>query len=70
MSVLKACLDYHNISASLPGSLCTVKESRIKLPNLRDHQLSTVCDYFDISLDHHEALSDARAAAKIALTLE
>lgn len=70
MGVLKACLDSHNITATLPVYLCTVKESRIKLPNLRDHRLSTICNYFDISLDHHEALSDARAAAEIALVLE
>ena len=69
MGVLKACLDYHNISVVLPEYFCTVKESRRKLPNLINHQLSTVCDYFDIPLNHHEALSDARAAAKIALAL-
>jgi DNA polymerase-3 subunit epsilon len=69
MGVLKACLEYHDISTSLPKYFCTLKESRKKLPNLSNHQLSTVCDYFDIPLDHHEALSDARAAAKIALVL-
>jgi len=69
MGVLKACLKYHDIRASLPGHLCTVKESRKKLPNLKNHTLSTVSDYFDIPLNHHEALSDARAAARIALAL-
>ena len=69
MGVLKACLKYHGIRASLPGYFCTVVESRRKLPNLKNHKLSTVCEYFDIPLDHHEALSDARAASKIALAL-
>jgi len=69
MGVLKACLDYHNITASLPEYFCTLKESRKRLPKLINYQLSTICNYLDIPLDHHEALSDARAAAKIALAL-
>ena len=70
MGVLRACLDYHDISAVLPEYLCTLKETRWKLPDLSNHKLSTVCDYYDITLNHHEALSDAKAAAKIALALD
>jgi len=70
MGVLKACLKYHDIRASLPEYFCTVVASRNKLPQLRNHKLSTVCEYFDIPLDHQEALSAARAAAGIALALE
>lgn len=67
--VLNTCLKYHNIKASIPEFFCTVKGSRKKLPNLGNHKLSTVCDYYGIPLNHHEALSDARGAAGIALAL-
>ena len=36
------------------------------LPNCK---LNTVCDHFGIQLDHHQALSDARACALITLKL-
>ncbi|MCK5199782.1 MAG: 3'-5' exonuclease [Spirochaetales bacterium] len=67
--VLNACLDYHNIKANIPYFFCTVQGSRKKLPSLRNHKLSTVCSYYGIPLNHHEALSDARGAAGIALAL-
>lgn len=35
-----------------------------KLPN---HKLDTICAYLNLSLDHHESLSDARACAQIML---
>ena len=64
-----ACLNYHNIKADIPDFFCTVQGSRKELPSLRNHKLSTVCSYYGIQLNHHEALSDARGAAGIALAL-
>lgn len=68
-SVLANCLEYHEIKAKIPETYCTLNKSKQQLANLENHQLSTVCDYFGIALNHHEALSDARATAKIALKL-
>lgn len=70
IGVLKSCLDYYNITAKLPEFFCTLESSRSKLPSLSNHKLSTVCEYYGISLNHHEALSDARGAAKVAIELE
>lgn len=69
MSVLKACLEMEMIRSYLPPSVCTVKLSRQHLKFLINHKLNTVCEYFNIELDHHEALSDARGAARIILEL-
>lgn len=54
-----------------PPFICTLEWSRkilrAKVPN---HQLSTLCEYFDIELKHaHEALSDAHATAQLFSTL-
>lgn len=67
--VLNTCLNYHDIKADIPDFFCTVQGSRKELPNLKNHKLSTVCSYYGIPLNHHEALSDARGTAGIALAL-
>lgn len=69
ISVLRACLEMEMIRAYLPPHLCTVKLSKQQLPYLYNHKLNTVCDHFNIELDHHEALSDARGCAQIVLHL-
>lgn len=51
-------------------SLCTVQLSRKLLPNIRNHKLNTVADYFSIELlHHHRASDDARATANIFVNL-
>ncbi|MDP4270271.1 MAG: 3'-5' exonuclease [Bacteroidota bacterium] len=70
MNVLKRCLEYADIACRLPQSACTVKLAKKKLPNLPNHRLNTVAEFLDIPLNHHDALSDARAAAMIMLMLE
>ncbi|OHD12534.1 MAG: hypothetical protein A2086_09635 [Spirochaetes bacterium GWD1_27_9] len=70
IKVLTSCLSYYNIEYKLPPHFCTCKASRKKLPNVRNHKLSTLCDYFGVPLNHHEALSDARGAAMLALKLD
>ena len=50
--------------------LCTVKISRKLLPNIENHRLNTVADYYSISLvNHHRATDDARATAHIFVNL-
>ncbi len=51
-------------------SLCTVQLSRKLLPNIENHKLNTVANYFSIELlNHHRASDDARATAHIFVNL-
>ena len=51
-------------------SLCTVQLSRKLLPNIENHKLKTVANYYSIDLvNHHRAGDDARATAKIFVNL-
>ncbi len=47
---------------------CTLKASR-KFLNLPKNKLCNLAEHFNIELNHHEALSDAHAAAKIFIEL-
>ncbi len=50
--------------------LCTVRLSRKLLPEVDNHRLNTVADYYSIALtDHHRASADALATAKIFIKL-
>lgn len=51
-------------------SLCTVHLSRKLLPDIENHKLKTVANYFSIELlNHHRATDDARATAHIFVNL-
>ncbi|PSN15247.1 exonuclease [filamentous cyanobacterium CCT1] len=65
-SVLHACCRAHNIAPPAPDFVCTVKLAR-QAWNIRPTKLPNVCDYLGIPLNHHDALSDAEACAKIAV---
>lgn len=67
MSVLKCCLRDYGIAwkKSVPY-LCTVQIGRRVLPKM-SHRLNSMCDYYDIELDHHHAGSDSLACAEILL---
>jgi len=69
INVLAACCEKYEIEYKLPISFCTCQAARRNLSHLANHKLSTVCTHYGIELNHHEALSDARAAALIALKL-
>lgn len=50
--------------------LCTVQLSRRLVPNIENHKLNTVAQYFRVNLEnHHRALHDAHATAKIFVNL-
>jgi DNA polymerase-3 subunit alpha (Gram-positive type) len=50
--------------------LCTVHLSRRLLPDVENHKLKTVADYYSVSLvNHHRAGPDARATAEIFVNL-
>lgn len=51
-------------------SLCTVQLSRSLVDGVENHKLKTIADHFAIDLvNHHRALDDARATAKILVNL-
>lgn len=62
--VLNSCLEAAAIVADLPEFICTVQVARHKL-QIKPAKLSNVCAVLGIDLNHHEALSDARACAKV-----
>jgi len=68
MGVLRASIGRYGLTPPvIAGYHCTVTVSRRVWPSLPNHQLSSVCRYCGISLNHHEAASDAAACASIAL---
>ena len=67
MSVLKKCLSGYGIEwKPYVRYLCTVQMGKRVLPGM-SHKLDVLCDYYGISLDHHQAASDSRACAEILL---
>lgn len=66
--VLLGCCRSFGLTAPLLPFVCTVKGSRRRL-RLPHHRLNDVCAYLGLELDHHNAASDALAAANIYLHL-
>lgn len=67
-NVLRNCCNYFNIKTPEQEFLCTLKGSRRALP-IKHKSLDKVCEHLDIPLQHHQAASDARACAAIAIHL-
>lgn len=44
---------------------CTVRMGRKALPDLENHRLNTMCAYYRIPLEHHQADSDSVACARL-----
>jgi len=65
MGVLNALITQYGISKPLCTTLDTVEIARRMWPYLPNHRLNTVCEFLEIPLNHHEALSDARGSALI-----
>ncbi len=65
-SVLEACCQAAGLPAPELPFHCTVKLAR-RVWDIYPTKLSDVCRHLDIPLNHHEALSDAEACAKIVL---
>ena len=70
MSVLMAMLEQSALAWPLPESICSMQVARSTWPTLSNHRLDNVAEYLAIELDHHEALSDARACARILMAAE
>ena len=67
--VLGACCATYGIEAPPPTFRCTVTMAR-RAWNLRPTKLPDVCRHLGITLNHHDALSDALACAKIVIAAE
>lgn len=65
--VLTACCRYYGMSVPRSRFVCSMAIARDFL-GIRPTSLRHVCDQLSIPLVHHQALSDAEAAAKIVLT--
>jgi DNA polymerase III subunit epsilon len=64
--VLHACCEAHGITRPQQHFICTVQLAR-KTWKIYPTKLPNVCDYLGIALDHHQALSDAEACARIVI---
>lgn len=62
--VLAACCEVFAQAYPAQPFLCTLKGARRALP-LPSKSLGSVCEYFNIGLEHHHAASDARACALV-----
>lgn len=65
MSVLSKCMSAYEIPSGDTEYLCTCRMGKKLLPYAKNHKLDTICQDLKIPLDHHNALSDARACAEI-----
>lgn len=66
LSVLRACCAKAEIGLPAPPFVCTVKLARHHW-NLYPTKLPDVARHLKLELTHHEALSDARACARIVM---
>ena len=68
MGVLAKCLSAYGIHwHSWARYVCTVRFARTALPGMPNYKLNTLCSQLAIPLDHHQAGSDAHAAAELLL---
>ena len=65
--VLHACCAASDVTPPGQAFRCTVKMARARW-NLKPARLPDVCRHLGIPLDHHNALSDAQACARIAIS--
>ena len=67
LGVLKECLHAYGIEWQPKAqAICTVLIGRDILPDI-SHRLNSMCEYYGICLDHHQADSDSHACAEILL---
>lgn len=68
MGVLTKCIDWYEIDwQPYAYYACTCAMGRKCYPDIKNHKLSTMCDYLGIKLNHHHAGSDSRACAELLL---
>ncbi|AZQ61754.1 hypothetical protein EI427_05750 [Flammeovirga pectinis] len=70
LSVLRQTLAAYHMPSPDLDYFCSLVMSRKALPHLSSFRLNALSDYFGIQLDHHNAESDAKAAALIAIKMQ
>jgi DNA polymerase-3 subunit epsilon len=68
VSVLRALHSRYGIALPRAKYACSCHLARRAFPALANHKLPTVCGHCGISLEHHDAASDALACARVALS--
>ena len=69
VGVLIACAKDCGVGPLPSQYICTYELAKALLPGLPNRKLATLAEVFGIPLDHHDALSDAVACAKLAIRL-
>lgn len=69
MRVLRALITDYDLHQPSIRYACTVTGARKTYDCLSNHRLSTVSEHLGISLNHHQALDDARACGKIMIDI-
>jgi DNA polymerase-3 subunit epsilon len=67
IGVLRSVLEEGNLPFPAFQHACTLKIAKKVWPQLANHKLSTLANYFQIDFNHHNALHDAKTCALIAL---
>lgn len=67
MNVFSKCCDANYLRIPPIPYFCTVRLTQRMFPYMDHHRLNDCCEYMQIELDHHNALSDAQACAQIVL---
>lgn len=67
ITVLTETLDHYQLPVPDFYVIDSVETARKAWPKLKNHKLSTVADFLNIELNHHDAASDANACAEIIL---
>lgn len=71
MAVLAKCLRHYGITwRDTAAYICTCRLAKRALPNLPNHKLDTLCRYYHLDLQHHQADSDAIACAELLIRLD
>lgn len=70
ISVLRHSAAYHGYTPPEASFICTYRLARSRWPDRYSWKLPNMCDALGINgLDHHDPLSDARAAARVLLAM-
>ncbi|WP_026905572.1 3'-5' exonuclease [Paucisalibacillus globulus] len=65
MSVIRQTLDRDRLSYPEMDYLCTANIAKQVWPEMENHKLNTLAAHHGILFKHHDALEDARVAAKV-----
>jgi DNA polymerase-3 subunit epsilon len=67
MSLIRHTCDHYDMDYPSVHYLCSYLVARQVWPNLDNHKLHTVAKHLHIDFNHHDAMSDAMASARIIL---